>query len=88
MQTFRLKVDDDGRVTIPDVHPGQIVTVQIPEVPEYLTLATARTDEERAAVIAEIRRLAREIRTEMGNPSEQLSLTHGDILYDENGLPK
>lgn len=89
MATYQLTVDPDGRVAIPDTHPGEKITVQVTGVatePALLTLATARTDEERAAVVAEINRLARELRAEMGD-DEQLSITHGDLLHDENGLP-
>lgn len=56
-----------------------------PEPPERLTLATARTDPERAAVVAEIKRLAREIHAEMPKPWR--SRDHGDLLYGNDGLP-
>lgn len=88
MQTFHLKVDDDGRVTIPNSQPGETITIQFPRKGEPLSLATAQTDEERAEVIAEIRRLGREIRKEMGDPQEELSLTPGELLYAVDGLPK
>jgi hypothetical protein len=91
MQTLKLTVEADGRVTIPGAKPGQTVTIQLspepePEGSERLTLATARTEAERAAVIARIRRLAGEIRE--GLPEPWKSADHGDLLYDENGLPK
>jgi hypothetical protein len=39
-------------------------------------------------VAARILRRAQELRAEAGlDDGEQLSLTHGDLLYDENGLP-
>ena len=92
MQTLRLKVDEDGHVAIPDTQPGQTVTVQVmrrPDEPPGRTLTTARTDEERAAIAAEILRAARELRAELDlDPEERLSITHGDLLYDEDGLPK
>lgn len=56
-----------------------------PEPPERLTLATARTDPERAAVVAEIKRLAGEIHAEMSEPWR--SRDHGDLLYGDDGLP-
>ncbi len=91
MPTMQLKVGPDGRVTVPGTRPGQTVTVEIndtDETPQRRTLATARTDEERDQIIAEIQRAARELRRAAGiGDDERLSLTHGDILYDENGLP-
>lgn len=85
MQTYTLTVGPDGRVTIPNAQPGQTVTVQVDErrASEFLTLATARTDEEKAAVIAEIRRLARELRDEL---HDDLPIDHAE-LYGEDGLP-
>lgn len=91
MQTVELTVGPDGRVVIPGTRPGQRLAVQFEqnqETPERQTLATARTDEERDAVAARILRRAQELRAEAGlDDGEQLSLTHGDLLYDENGLP-
>lgn len=92
MQTFRLRVDEDGRVEIPDTQPGETVTVQVSRtsatrVPQTLTLATARTEDERAAVKAEITRLARELRHELNLGDTALSRSHGDELYDDRGLP-
>lgn len=89
---LHLTVGPDGRVAVPGAEPGQTVTVEIKETPAKpgrLTLATARTDEEREQVIAEIRRAAQELKRQAGiGDDERLSLTHGDLLYDENGLPK
>lgn len=91
MQTFRLTVDPDGRVAIPDTRPGETIDIQVTPAPTRkppLTRTTARTDAERAELAAEIRRSARELRREAGiSDDERLSLTHGDMLYDENGLP-
>ena len=89
-RTLQLTVGPDGRVTVPGARPGQTVTVEMtdaPEAPERLTLATARTEEERDAVIAQILRDTRAMRLWAGDDGEPLSLTHGDLLYDENGLP-
>lgn len=91
MPTFQLTVDPDGRVTIPDTHPGEVITIQVAEManePERLTLATARTEDERAAVVEEITRLARQLRRELNLGDELLSQMHGDDLYDEHGLPR
>lgn len=88
MHTIQLTVGPDGRVEIPDTRPGEIITIQIAtsvELSEQLTLATARTDEERAAVVAEIKRLARELRREL--PESWLTDDHGDLLYGDDGLP-
>lgn len=90
MQTFTLKVGPDGRVAIPDTQPRETVTIQIGQppaatAPERATLATARNDAERAAVAAEIKRLAQGIRAELPEPWR--SRDHGDLLYGEDGLP-
>ena len=89
-RTLQLTVGPDGRVMIPGARPGQTVTVELeemPETPERLTLATARTDEERDAVIEDILRSVRALRLAAGDDGEPLSTAHGDMLYDENGLP-
>lgn len=88
---LHLTVGPDGRVAVPGAEPGQTVTVEIKETPAKpgrLTLATARTDEEREQVVAEIKRLAQEIRKELSDEDVRIMLNHGDWLYDENGLPK
>jgi hypothetical protein len=89
-KTMQLTVGPDGRVAVPGARPGQTVTVEISDAfdtPERLTLATARTDEERDQVIAEIKRLAQELREELGEDGVRLAVNHGDWLYDEYGLP-
>lgn len=55
--------------------------------PEPMTPWTARTDDEHAAVMAEIARLAQALRRELDLEDVLLSHMHGDDLYDENGLP-
>lgn len=55
---MHLTVGPDGRVVVPGARPGQTVAVEISdaegsdtgEEPKRLTLATARTEEERDAV--------------------------------------
>jgi hypothetical protein len=87
---MHLTVDSDGRVEVPGAEPGQTVTVEIKDTikePKRLTLATARTDEERDAVIEDILRSVRALRLAAGDDGEPLSTAHGDMLYDENGLP-
>ncbi len=88
MQTYHLIVDPEGRVTIPNARPGQAVTVQVePQpatiVPDRLTLATATTPEERAAVIAELKRIAHDLHEELRDTPP---FTVED-LYGEDGLP-
>jgi hypothetical protein len=85
MQTYRLTVDPDGRVTIPNARPGQTIIVQVNEsaTPGFLTLKTARTDEERAAVIADIKRMSGRLRTLL---TDDLPLDPAE-LYGEDGLP-
>lgn len=93
MQRITVTVGSDGRVAIPGTPPGQTITLQItgipaPEEPTGPTLATVRTDDERAAAAAEIKRLAHELRQECDVDDERLSVSHGDLLYDERGPPK
>lgn len=92
MQIYRLTVGPDGRVTVPNTRPGQTVTVQVEPVPvhaepeadsEPLTLATAKTPEERAEVIAEMKAIAQELR---GLLKDDLPIST-DELYGEDGLP-
>ncbi len=84
MQTYTLKVDPDGRVTIPDTRPGHTVTVRIePPRTEILTLGNARTDEERDQVIEEMLALAAQLREEL---KDELPIDQNE-LYDEDGLP-
>lgn len=86
MHTYRITIDPDGRATIPDTHPGQTVTIHLGEPAEPLTLATARTEEERDQIVAGIRQAAREIRSQL--PEPWLSGDHGDLLYGDDGLPE
>lgn len=89
-RTIHVTVESDGRVTIPGTRPGETLAIQVeqqPKTQERLTLATAQTEEERDAVVEEILRSVRAMRLAAGDDGEPLSLTHGDMLYDENGLP-
>jgi hypothetical protein len=86
MHTYTLTVDADGRVAIPDTRPGDTITIQVPAPPasrEPLTLATATTPEERAAVIAAIRANARRLQELL---KDELPISTDD-LYGEDGLP-
>ena len=89
MQTWRLTIGPDGQVRIPDGQPGQVVTVLVEPAPptppsgEPLTLATARTPEERAEVIARIEEDLRKLSTLVtSGPAFTI-----DDLYGEDGLP-
>jgi len=87
--TYHLTTDADGRLIIRDLEPRVRVRVIVePETeatPERLTLATARTAEERAQVIAEIDALSQKLRATL-RPGE--TLDHDDLLYGEDGLPE
>jgi hypothetical protein len=89
MQTYRLVVGPDGQVRIPDGKPGQVVTVQVEPAPtapperEMLTLANARTPEERAEVIAIINENAEKLR-ELMKDAPPFAI---EDLYGEDGLP-
>lgn len=82
MQTYRLTVDADGCITIPNTLPGQIVTVHVESEP--LTLATAKTPEERSEVITHIMENARQLQDLMKDAPPFTT----DDLYGEDGLPK
>lgn len=86
MQTWRLTVGPDGQVTIPDTKPGETIVVQVTEaeVAPSAPLMSARTPEERAAIIERLRGLARELRAEYG---DDLPSLHANDLYGEDGLP-
>jgi len=89
MQTYRLVVGPDGQVRIPDGKPGQVVTVQVEPAPpakderEMLTLANARTPEERAEVIAIINENAEKLK-ELMKDAPPFTI---EDLYGEDGLP-
>lgn len=88
---MHLTVGPDGRVAVPGAEPGQTVTVEISDTdnePKRRTLATARTDEERERIIAEILEAAQRLRQELSDEDIQIALNHGDYLYGEDGLPK
>ncbi len=88
---MHLTVGPDGRVVVPGAEPGQTVTVEISDTdnePKRRTLATARTDEERERIIAEILEAAQRLRQELSDEDIQIALNHGDYLYGEDGLPK
>lgn len=95
MQTFHLRVGQDGRVEIPDTHPGQIVTIQlataIGHTEEPATASEKDNtgpipEEERAAIKERVMRRARTTREMLPEPWR--SIDHGDLLYGDDGLPK
>jgi len=88
MQTYRLTIGPDGQVRIPNGKPGQVVTVHVESQPgppdrEHLTLATARTPEERDAVIVIMRENAWKLRELLKDAPPFTT----DDLYGEDGLP-
>lgn len=92
MQTYRVTVGPDGQVKIPETRPGETITIRVhhgAETPERLTRATARTEEERAAVAAAIWANARALREAAGiGDDEAESLMRADMLYGEDGMPR
>lgn len=89
MHTYRLVVGPDGTLRVPDAQPGQIVTVQVEAPPtaatperEMLTLATAKTPEERAEVIASIEKDLERLQALMRNGPVFTT----DDLYGQDGL--
>lgn len=83
MQTFRVTVDVDGRVTIPDTRPGETITIQVSPPSE----PTGPIPEaERAAIVARVKRRAEKMRAQL--PEPWLSADHGDLLYGDDGLPR
>ena len=87
MQTYRVIVGTDGRVTIPDTRPGETITVQVEHAAEPTErLVNPIPESERPAIAEEVRRLAAEIRIELPEPWR--SSDHGDLLYGDDGLPE
>jgi hypothetical protein len=87
MQTFQLKVDPDGRVAIPDTHPGEVVTIQVAKTVSAIDDRSGPIPEEdREAIKERILRRARKTRENLPEPWR--SADHGDLLYGEDGLPK
>lgn len=87
MQTFRLKVDPDGRVEIPDTHPGEIVTIQVARPAGAVEDRSGPVPEEDAEAI-KARILRRAEKTRKNLPEPWRSADHGDLLYGDDGLPK
>lgn len=87
MATYQLTVDPDGRVAIPDTHPGEKITVRVVQEPAAGDDNTGPIPkEEQEAIKARVLKLASEIRA--GLPEPWRSADHGDLLYGEDGLPK
>lgn len=87
MATIRVTVDADGRIAIPNTRPGQTLEIDVVPVTGTNQDATGPIpEEERAAIKARVKRLAREIRAELPEPWR--SADHGDLLYGDDGLPK
>jgi hypothetical protein len=87
MQTFQLKVDSDGRVAIPDTHPGELVTIQVSRAPGAADdRGGPILEEEREAIKERILRRAQKTRQHLPEPWR--TIDHGDLLYGEDGLPK
>lgn len=99
--TFTTTVADDGTVRVPAelARPGETVTVRVdrpavvkseqqPESnePVRLTRLTAKTPEQKEEWRRQMNELIDRLEPMLrGTPG---SLDHGDVLYDENGLPK
>ena len=66
---------------------GEMISVQVAAVPTAGDNSTGPIpEEEREAIKARVKKLAREIRAELPEPWR--SADHGDLLYGEDGLPK
>lgn len=98
MATYTLTVREDGTIRLPSnaARPGETVVVRIERSadaenddregvtqPARLTRLTARTPEQKEALRRQIDALIDRLAPMLKNVPD-----HGDLLYDENGLPK
>ena len=86
---MHLTVDPDGRVEVPGAKPGQTVTLKIVELTEptdHPDNSGPIPDDEWAGIEARVKQRARRIREE--HPEPWLSSNHGELLYDQDGLPR
>lgn len=87
MQSYRLVIESDGTVRIPNGQPGRIVTVLVEEsvqaIPERAIPVSSMTPAERERLKVEFLQRGKRIRSRL---SDQLSIDDSE-LYGDDGLP-
>ena len=89
MQSYRLVIESDGKVRIPNGQPGRIVTVLVEESlqadPSGLAMPiSSMTPAERERIKAEFLQRGERIRSRL---KDQLPIDYDSELYGDNGLP-
>ncbi len=89
MQFYRLVIESDGKVSIPDGQPGRMVTVVLeessqPDSPGLAMPVSSMTSAERERLKAEFLQRGKRIRSRL---RDQLPFDHDAELYGDDGLP-
>lgn len=89
MQSYRLVIESDGKVSIPDGKPGRVVTVLLEESvqPNSLGLTmpiSSMTPTERDRLKAEFLQRGKRIRSRL---TDRLPIGYDAELYGDDGLP-
>ena len=89
MQSYRLVIESDGKVRIPNGQPGRIVTVLVEESLQANPSALARPisslmPAERERLKAEFLERGKRIRSRL---KDQLPTDYDSELYGDDGLP-
>ena len=87
MQSYRLVIESDGKVRIPNGQPGRFVTVLVEEsvqaIPELVMPVSSMTPAERERLKVEFLQRGKRIRSRL---SDQLPIDDSE-LYGDDGLP-
>lgn len=89
MQSYRLVIESDGKVSIPNGQPGRIVTVLVEESlqanPSGLAMPiSSMTSAERERLKVEFLQRGKRIRSRL---KDQLPIDYDSELYGDDGLP-
>lgn len=90
MQSYRLVIESDGKVSIPNGQPGRIVTVLVERSfqassSEWGMPISSMTSAERERLKTEFLQRGERIRSRL---RDQLPLDHDSELYGDDGLPR
>lgn len=90
MQSYRLVIESDGKVSVPNGQPGRIVTVLVESSfqasPSELGMPiSSMTPTERERLKTEFLQRGKRIRSRL---RDQLPLDHDAELYGDDGLPR
>lgn len=88
MQSYRLVIESDGKVSIPDGQPGRMVTVLLDESvqpdSELATPIRSMTPTERERLKSEFLQRGKRIRSRL---ADQFPIDFDADLYGDDGLP-